>query len=1185
MIEAELGKRILLLDGAMGTLIQGYGLTEADYRGELFAGHNEELKGCNDLLSLTRPDIIADIHTQYLAAGADIIETNTFNANRISLADYGLESRVREINAAAARIARKAADAFTAKNPSRPRFVAGSVGPTNRTASISPDVNNPGYRAVTFDGLAEAYEEQIRALADEGVDLILIETVFDTLNAKAALFALMNVRKKTGKKLPVMISGTLTDASGRTLSGQTVEAFYVSVAHADPLSVGLNCSFGAEQMRPFVESLGRIASCALSMHPNAGLPNGFGGYDQTAAQMAAAVEGYLKAGLLNIVGGCCGTTPAHIAALAPLLSKYAPRKTEKQAPVTLLSGLEVTRIAPESNFVNVGERTNVAGSAKFARLIREENYEEALSVARSQVEDGAQIIDVCMDDGMIDGVQAMTRFLNLIASEPEIARVPLMIDSSKWEIIEAGLKCTQGKSIVNSISLKEGEEAFLHKAELLRQYGAAAVVMLFDEKGQADTYERKIEVAGRAYRLLTEHGFAPEDIIFDPNVLAIATGIEEHDRYALDFIRACGWIKANCPHAKVSGGVSNLSFSFRGNNALREAMHSVFLYHAIAQGMDMAIVNPSMLRIYSDIPADLLEVTEDAVLNRRPDATERLTAFAETMKGKAAEATEDKSKLLWREAGVEERLAHALVKGITDFIESDTLEAYEKYGSPLKVIEGPLMEGLGVVGTLFGEGKMFLPQVVKSARVMKQAVACLTPYIERQRAEGNAAAAGKIVIATVKGDVHDIGKNIAAVVLACNGYRIIDLGVMVPAEQIIETAKKEEADLIGLSGLITPSLEEMAHVAALMEREGMTIPLLVSGATTSDLHTAVKIAPCYSGAVVRAKDASHGVKLVSDLLSASKERIVSELKTRQQELREEFAAGREAKRLLSPEEAFSNRAKVDFSEIAKPSWGKKMVLRDYPITEIVPYIDWSAFFRTWEIPGRYPAIFDHPEKGAEARKLFDDALRILAQMGKSNTVRANGMVVLCPANSRREEIIVYTDNSRTEELMRLKMPRNREAGKEANLSLADFIAPEGTEDYIGFFALTAGVGAEELAESYKAAGDDYSALLVKTLADRLAEAFSEKMHEEVRRKLWGYAPGEKQPLDELLKGHYQGIRPAFGYPCCPDHSLKRIVFNALNITENTDINLTENYMMLPAASVSGMYFASEEARYFIASDE
>ena len=1178
-IAEELEKRILVLDGAMGTLVQQYGLSERDYRGGRYAESPVELKGCNDLLVFTRPDVIQGIHEAYLKAGADIIETDTFNANRISLADYGLEGEVYALNRKAAELARSLADRYTAENPEKPRFVAGSVGPTNRTASMSPDVNDPGFRAVTFDDLTGAYADQIRGLADGGVDAILIETVFDTLNAKAALYAVAQVEEEKGIRLPVMVSGTVTDASGRLLSGQTVEAFYVSVSHADLLSVGLNCAFGAEQLRPYVARLGDIASCLISAHPNAGLPDGFGSYAETPESMAAHIETYLQEGLLNIVGGCCGTTPAHIEAIAAVASKYPPRKPVLRSDAMLLSGLEVLRIAPEANFINIGERTNVAGSAKFARLIREKKYDEALAVARSQVEGGAQIIDVCMDDGLIDGVKAMTEFLNLIASEPEIARVPVMIDSSDWNVLEAGLKCVQGKGAVNSVSLKEGEGIFLERAAKIRRYGAAAVVMLFDEQGQADTFRRKTEVAGRAYRLLTENGFPAENIIFDPNVLAVATGIPEHDGYGIDFIRACRWIKENCPGARVSGGVSNLSFSFRGNNRVREAMHSVFLYHAVAAGMDMGIVNPAMLQVYSDIPADLLELAEDVVLNRRPDATERLSVFAEGMKERDAVHTAEDDRLAWRRESVEERLAYGLMKGITDYIEADTAEALEKTGSPLAVIEGPLMAGMNRVGELFGAGKMFLPQVVKSARVMKRSVAFLAPLIERERAEGNAASAGKVLLATVKGDVHDIGKNIVSVVMACNGYEIVDLGVMVPCETIVDRAVETGADAIGLSGLITPSLEEMMKVVTELERRGLNIPVLIGGATTSAVHTAVKIAPLYSGPVIHARDASDDIRILAELFSPRREAYVRELRNRQAELRERHERGEREKTYLSLDAARANRLRRVREAVAVPNQLGRVVFRDYPLAEIVPYIDWSYFFPVWEMRGRYPEILEHPVYGEEARKLYADARALLDEIVEKRLLRAHAVIGIYPAVSEGDDILIYPGS---ETPVRLPQLRNQEAGREVNLCLADFLLPADGDatDYIGAFAVTAGDGMTELEARFREAGDDYGAIMVKALGDRLAEAFAEHLHMLVRRTLWGYAADENLTVEEMLRNRYTGFRPAFGYPAAPDHSQKRDLFRLLDVQEEIGIELTDSFMMTPAASVSGLIFAAPEARNF-----
>lgn len=1180
-IHDQSARRILILDGGLGTMIQGYGLSEEDYRGTRFADWKILLKGCNDLLVLTRPQVIAEIHEAYLKAGADIISTDTFNASAVSMADYGLEAYVYEMNRAAAALARKVADGYTLRNPSKPRFVAGSIGPTNRTASISPDVNNPGYRAVTFDDLRASYAEQVRGLLDGGADVLLIETIFDTLNAKAALFAIEETFAERGRRIPVMVSGTITDASGRTLSGQTIEAFYASIAHANPFSVGLNCGYGAELMLPYIERLAAVAGCAVSSHPNAGLPNGFGGYDETPEMMAATIGTYLDKGLLNIVGGCCGTTPEHIAAIAQVASKYTPRAIPEPEHVTTLSGLETLRITPEANFVNVGERTNVAGSAKFAGLIREKKYEEALSVARQQVEGGAQIVDICMDDGLIDGPTAMRDFLNLVMSEPDIARVPVMIDSSKWEVLETGLKCVQGKSVVNSISLKEGEREFLHRAGLIRRYGAAAVVMLFDEQGQADTFERKIAVAGRAYKLLTGNGFPAEDIIFDPNVLSVATGIEEHDGYGIDFIRACGWIKANCPYAKVSGGVSNLSFSFRGNNKVREAMHSVFLYHAIAEGMDMGIVNPSMLQVYSEIPSELLELCENVVLNRRPDATERLTAYAQQLKDKSGTVSDDTQRLQWRKGSVDERLAHAMLKGITDFIDEDTEEAYRSLGNALAVIEGPLMNGMNRVGELFGSGKMFLPQVVKSARVMKRAVAVLTPYIEAERREGRAASAGRMVLATVKGDVHDIGKNIVSVVLACNGYRVEDLGVMVESERIVETAVRQQADVIGLSGLITPSLEEMAKVIVAVEQMGLRIPILIGGATTSDLHTAVKLAPLYSGPVIHVKDASDDVRVLAELGSVRREEYLRSVRERQQRLREEFER-RDAGAYRSLAEARARKPAIDWTRVPVPRKTGRYLFCNYPLEELVPLVNWSYFFSAWGLPGRYPALFDDPKRGEEARRVFDDAQRLLSEIVDRRLLRADGVIGLYPAASDGDDIVLYADESRERERMRLPQLRNQQADRERNLSLADFVAPlgSGVKDYVGAFAVTAGLGLEELAGRYRSEGDDYRAIMAKLLADRLTEAFAEALHRYARVTLWGYEREGQWSVGDLLAEKYQGIRPAFGYPSAPDHSLKADVFALMDVGTVTGMTMTESYMIVPGEAACGLMLGHPEARNF-----
>ena len=1168
----------MVLDGGLGTMVQGYGLGEDGFRGERFIGWDMSLQGCNDVLVLTKPEAIGKIHEAYLLAGADIISTDTFNANSISLADYGLEGYVYEINRAAAALARNVADRFTMENPSKPRFVAGSIGPTNRTASISPDVNDSGFRAVTFDGLRDAYREQVRGLIDGGADVLLIETVFDTLNAKAALFAVDEVRRELGKNIPIMVSGTVTDASGRMLSGQTVEAFYTSVAHGGLLSIGLNCGFGAEQMHPFLARLAGEASCAVSVHPNAGLPNGFGGYDETPQMMAATIEKYLGEGLVNIVGGCCGTTPAHIGAIARVARKFRPRPVPGPGHVTALSGLEELRITPESNFINIGERTNVAGSAAFAKMIRERRFDDALSVARQQVEGGAQIIDVCMDDGLIEGVEAMHTFLNLIMSEPDIARVPVMIDSSKWEVLEAGLKCVQGKSVVNSISLKEGGEEFLRRADLIHRYGAAAVVMLFDERGQADTYERKIEVARRAYKLLAEAGFPPEDIIFDPNVLAVATGIEQHNGYGLDFIRACRWIRENCPYVKVSGGVSNLSFSFRGNNAVREAMHSVFLYHAIRNGMDMGIVNPSMLQVYSEIPPELLELCEDVILNRTPDATEKLTAYAESVKGGGSAKADTSAALEWRAGSAAERIMYAMLKGNADFIEQDTLEAFKEIGNPLGVIDGPLMAGMNRVGELFGSGQMFLPQVVKSARVMKRAVAVLTPYIESEREAGRASSAGRLLLATVKGDVHDIGKNIVAVVMACNGYQIEDIGVMADSDRIVEGAKRINADAIGLSGLITPSLEEMAKVITLAECQGLRIPILIGGATTSDVHTAVKLAPLYSGAVIHSRDASDNVRIMGELVSVRGAEYLEKLKSDQQRLRDEFLQREASQKYITLEEARVNRLRIDTSGIAVPRQTGKIIFKDYPLKDLVPLINWGYFFSAWGIPGRYPDIFDHPERGTEARKLFDDAQALLAEIIDKQLLQAHGIVALYPAASDGDDILLYTDDNSVP----LPQLRNQQAGEEYNLCLSDFLAPldSGAADYAGAFVVSAGFGLAGLAAKFRAEGDDYHAIMAKLLADRLAEAFAEAVHLFARTTLWGYETPEQHTVEDLLAGRYRGIRPAFGYPSCPDHSLKKDVFDMLSAHESTGLSLTENYMISPAESICGLMLAAPEARNF-----
>ncbi|MDP4209841.1 MAG: methionine synthase [Bacteroidota bacterium] len=1186
-IKKELDRRVLVLDGAMGTMIQRFNLTESDFRGERFAHHPCDLKGNNDLLSITRPDVILNVHEQYLEAGADIIETNTFNANRISQADYQLEELSYELNLTSAKLARQAVDKFNALTRDKPRFVAGAMGPTNKTASMSPDVNDPGYRAVSFDDLVAIYTEQAKGLLDGGVDFLLVETVFDTLNAKAALFAINELMKQREDRIPVSVSATITDASGRTLSGQTIEAFLHSVSHIDLLSIGVNCALGAKDMRPHIEELARKAPFYVSAYPNAGLPNQFGGYDETPDQMGHHVHDFLEHQFVNIIGGCCGTTPDHIREFARIAATMPVRKPVKDTLDTHLSGLEPLTISKDVNFVNVGERTNVAGSKKFARLIREEKYDEALAIARDQVEGGAQIIDVNMDDAMLDAEKCMVRFLNLVAAEPEISRLPIMIDSSKWSVIEAGLKCVQGKAIVNSISLKEGEESFKEYARKIRNYGAAVVVMAFDEKGQADSFERRIEITRRAYDILTkEVHFHPQDIIFDTNVLAVATGIEEHNNYAVDFIRTCRWVKENLPHAKLSGGISNLSFSFRGNDAVREAMHSVFLYHAIQAGLDMGIVNPGMLQVYDDIPKDFLERVEDVVLNRRPDATERLIEFAETVKFKG-----DKNVVAvdeWRNGTLQERLNHAMVKGVDSFIEADMAEARNHYQYSLDIIEGPLMEGMNVVGDLFGAGKMFLPQVVKSARVMKKAVAYLMPFIEAEKASsGKRSSAGKILLATVKGDVHDIGKNIVSVVLSCNNFEVIDLGVMVPCEKIIQVAREEQVDIIGLSGLITPSLEEMAHIAEEMERNNMNIPLLVGGATTSKIHTAVKIAPAYSHPVVYVKDASKTVPVASSLISKENNKaFIARVSKEYQDLRDAYAGKTSQVKYLSLEEARANSLKIDWAQQppVKPNFVGTKVYNDYPLTEIRDYISWIFFFIVWQLKGKYPQILDDPQQGEEARKLFADAQKLLDEIIEKKLITANGIVSILPANSVGDDIEVYTDESRTAVMAIFKNLRNQVQKEEGapNLCLSDFVAPKssGIPDYVGAFAVTAGIGVAEMVKKFEADHDDYNSIMVKALADRLAEAFTELIHLKVRKELWGYAPSEAMSLDDLLLERYKGIRPAHGYPACPDHSEKRVLFDLLKAEEKAGISLTESFSMVPAASVSGLIFAHPQSRYF-----
>jgi 5-methyltetrahydrofolate--homocysteine methyltransferase len=1350
--------RIIVIDGAMGTMIQRYNLTEADFRGGRFKDHPHDLKGNNDLLCITQPEIIKGIHRAYFNAGADIIETNTFNGTAISQADYHTEEFVYEINFEAAKIAKEVAEEFNKKDSLKPRFVAGALGPTNKTLSLSPNVNDPGYRAVSFDEMVNAYYEQTRGLVDGGVDIILIETIFDTLNAKAAIVAVQKYLEEKVIELPVMISGTIADQSGRTLSGQTVEAFYISVSHAKNLiSVGLNCALGAKQMRPFIEDLSNISDKFISVYPNAGLPNEMGGYDETPQTMAEVLGDFLKSGLVNVVGGCCGTTPDHIEAIAELVKHHKPRFPEKQDPYLRLSGLEPVILRPDSNFMNIGERTNVTGSKKFARLIKENKYDEALSVARDQVEGGAQVLDVNMDEGMLDSEAAMTKFLNLLEAEPDIAKLPIMIDSSKWSVIEAGLKCLQGKGIVNSISLKEGESVFKEHARKVLSYGAAVIVMAFDEKGQADTFERRIEICKRAYDILTkEISFPPQDIIFDPNILAIATGIEEHNNYAVDYLEATRWIKQNLQLAKVSGGVSNLSFSFRGNDVVRQAMHSAFLFHAIKAGMDMGIVNAGQLEVYEEIPKDLLEKVEDVILNRRPDATERLIGFAETLKKK--DKTEEK-KDEWRNLPMEERLKHALIKGIVDYIEEDIEEARLKYSQPLEIIEGPLMSGMNVVGDLFGAGKMFLPQVVKSARVMKKAVAYLEPYLahspspslreeslipapspkekgepassppllQRRRAGdeydwmtadpkvydiikefvkqnrsnpteseeklwkllrdrrlegfkfrrqhiigkyiadfvcipqnlvieidglihqlpdnkesdeirtqwldsigfrvirftndqvlqnpenvlkeisntlkvpsfggdlgeayiGEGRGDAVVLLATVKGDVHDIGKNIVGVVLGCNNYKVIDLGVMVHADKILQTAIDEKADVIGLSGLITPSLDEMVHVAKEMERRGMDLPLLIGGATTSRVHTAVKIAPNYNGAVIHVLDASRSVPVVSNLLNENegeRKKFIRSFKEEYSQLKEDYEKKKSDKSFISLEQARNNRLKIDWikTKIKKPNHPGVTTLKNYPVSTLRNYIDWTPFFMTWELKGKYPSIFEDKAVGAEAGKLFDDANKLLDKVIGEKLLTANAVVGLFPANTvGTDDIEVYSDDSRSgvKRVLHTIRQQMQKSKGEPNIALADFIAPKESrvEDYIGMFAVTAGIGIEKLIEKFEKEHDDYNSIMIKALADRLAEAFAEHLHELVRKKYWGYASDENFSNEDLIKEKYTGIRPAPGYPAQPDHTEKPIIFSLLDAESNTGIKLTESMAMYPAASVSGLYFSHPEAKYF-----
>jgi len=1205
--------RILVLDGAMGSLIQQYQLSDADYRGERFKDFPHEVKGNNDLLSITRPDVIKEIHAKYFEAGADIAETNTFSGTSIAMADYHMEALVYELNFESAKIAREVADEFTAQNPDKPRYVAGSMGPTNRTLSLSPDVNDPGFRAVTFDELVEAYTEQIRGLADGGADLLLVETIFDTLNAKAALFAIDQYFRQHPEKpyLPVMVSGTITDASGRTLSGQTTEAFLTSISHMPLLSVGLNCALGADLMRPYVKTLSDKSPFLVSAHPNAGLPNEMGEYDQSPEQMGEIIEDFLQNGFINIIGGCCGTTPEHIKVIAEIAANYPPHQLPEISTNQKLSGLEPLEITELTNFVNIGERCNVTGSKKFARLIREEKFEEAIDVAREQVEGGAQILDVNLDEGMIDGVKMMPQFLNLLMAEPDITRLPIMIDSSKWEVIEAGLKCVQGKSVVNSISLKEGEERFIELANKVKMYGASVVVMAFDEAGQADSYQRRIEICQRAYDILVQQvGFPPQDIIFDPNILTVATGIEEHNNYAVDFIRATKWIKENLPLAKVSGGVSNISFSFRGNEPVREAMHTIFLYHAIKAGMDMGIVNASQLGVYDEIPQELRDLCEDVILNRNPEATEKLVHYAETVKSVGKEVVIYDA---WRKLPVNKRLQHALIKGLTEFIDEDTEEARKLVERPIQVIEGPLMDGMNVVGDLFGEGKMFLPQVVKSARVMKKAVAYLLPFIEAEKEVGESSSGGKILLATVKGDVHDIGKNIVGVVLACNNYEVIDIGVMVSCEKILAAAKEHQVDIIGLSGLITPSLDEMVYVAKEMERLGFTIPLLIGGATTSRIHTAVKIDPHYSGPVIHVLDASRSVPVAGRLLQneLTQKEIFTEIKEEYAALRISHAARQKDKNYLSIGDARKKNSGIDWTdfEAKEPQFLGVKYLKDYSLEEIAKYIDWTPFFSTWQLTGKYPKIFDNEIIGQEAKKLFDDAQELLKEIIDQKLLKANAALGFYPANSFGDDIILhdfveniqetpcekhgshktvsYTINKKNESsdskdwLHHLRQ-QGQKASSLPNHALSDFVAPlnTGVTDYIGAFALTTGIGIEALLEKYEKEHDDYNSIMVKSLADRLAEAFAELLHEKSRKEYWGYASDENFNADELISEKYTGIRPAPGYPACPDHTEKRKLFDLLQAEENIGMYLTESYAMHPASSVSGFYFSHPQSTYF-----
>ncbi|MFZ4700883.1 MAG: methionine synthase, partial [Candidatus Methylumidiphilus sp.] len=1185
LFQQRLAERILFLDGAMGTMIQTYKLEEKDYRGERFADWPRDVKGNNDLLSLTQPHIIQAIERAYLEAGSDILETNTFNATRIAMADYGMEELAYEINVASARLARQVADEFEAKNPAKPRFVAGVIGPTNRTASMSPDVNDPGFRNVSFAELVDAYYEATRGLVDGGANILMIETIFDTLNAKAAVFAVEKYFEDHGFKLPVMISGTITDASGRTLSGQVTEAFWNSLRHVEPISFGFNCALGPDKLRQYVEELSRMANTYVSAHPNAGLPNEFGEYDLTPEAMAKEVADWAENGFLNIIGGCCGSSPQHIKAIHDAVEHFPPRRIPEIQAQCRLAGLEPTDIGPDSLFVNIGERTNVTGSALFRRLIREEQYEQALDVARQQVENGAQVIDINMDEGMLDSKAAMVRFLSLIAAEPDIARVPVMLDSSKWEILEAGLQCIQGKGIVNSISMKEGEEAFLHHAKLARRYGAAVIVMAFDEQGQADTEERKVEICTRAYKLLTGIGFPAEDIIFDPNIFAVATGIEEHNNYGVDFINATRRIKATLPHALISGGVSNVSFSFRGNDPVREAIHAVFLYHAIKAGMTMGIVNAGQLGIYDEIPPELREAVEDVILNRRPDGTERLLAIADNYRAGGGQV-EKKEDLAWREWPVGKRLEHALVKGIDEFIEIDTEAARLEADRPLHVIEGPLMDGMNVVGDLFGVGKMFLPQVVKSARVMKKAVAFLMPYMEAEKALiGEVQSNGKIIMATVKGDVHDIGKNIVGVVLQCNGFEVVDLGVMVPADKILQAARDQNADMIGLSGLITPSLDEMVHVAKEMERMGFTMPLLIGGATTSRAHTAVKIEPNYSGAVVYVTDASRAVGVAGSLLSEElREEYAAKIKKEYEEVRLRHTGRKQQTPMHNLDAARANAFHGDWEDYTppKPGFPGIKLFDGYPLAELAECIDWTPFFHTWELNGSYPKILDDAKVGEHARNLLDDAKKMLKQIVEENWLQPRAVIGFFAANRVGDDIVLYTDDSRSKVLTTLHHLRQQQVKPpgQPNYCLSDFVGPAGVADYVGGFAVTAGQGIEGHLARFAKDHDDYSSIMLKALADRLAEAFAEVLHKRVRNEFWGYVPDESLSNEQLIHEEYRGIRPAPGYPACPDHTEKAALFSLLNPLDNAGISLTESFAMYPASSVSGWYCSHPASKYF-----